>query len=187
MKKKQIRSAAQVTKNPATFGLTELMLTHGSKELHFVVKQNTKKKKKTTFSFQTKLATWGSKDLFISCLPKTNALCSETKCQKKKSFQLLLFFSILTKYQTSSFYHKCTNRHNLNQFLPVPLWGSKLGTKDIHDLGLELTLGESTLSKTNLPFYSVEMLLVNIINNFGDRKVLNESRQLPSNGPMQSY
>ncbi|XWS75268.1 hypothetical protein CRYUN_Cryun01aG0071500 [Craigia yunnanensis] len=78
--------------------------------------------------------------------------------------------------------------HWLKPRLPldtVTLWGSKPGTKNVHNLWLELTLGESTLSNTNLPLCNVEMILVTIINNFNNKKVLYESRQLLSNGTMK--
>ncbi|XVE68654.1 hypothetical protein DITRI_Ditri09bG0086100 [Diplodiscus trichospermus] len=67
----------------------------------------------------------------------------------------------------------------------VTLWGSKPGTKNVHNLWLELTLGESTLSNTNPPLCTVEIVLVMIINNFNNKKVLHESYQLLSNGTMQ--
>lgn len=79
--------------------------------------------------------------------------------------------------------------HWLKPRLPpdtVTLWGSKPGTKNVHNLWLELTLGESSLiSNTNPypPIHTVEMILVTIINN--KNKVLHESHQLLSNGAIQ--
>ncbi|XVF82822.1 hypothetical protein PTKIN_Ptkin16aG0081000 [Pterospermum kingtungense] len=78
--------------------------------------------------------------------------------------------------------------HWLKPRLPpdtVTLWGSKPGTRNVHNLWLELTLGESSLSNTNPPLYTVEMILVTIINNSNNKKVLHESYQLLSNGSMQ--
>ncbi|KAH1064543.1 hypothetical protein J1N35_029530 [Gossypium stocksii] len=75
--------------------------------------------------------------------------------------------------------------HWLKPRLPsdtVTLWGTKPATKNVHNLWLQLALGESTLFNTTPPLYLVEIICVTIINN---KRKLHGSRQLLSDGTMQ--
>ncbi|OMO56599.1 hypothetical protein COLO4_35601 [Corchorus olitorius] len=83
--------------------------------------------------------------------------------------------------------------HWLKPRLPsetVTLWGTKPGTKNVHNLWLELTLGESSiLSNPNSPpICTTEMIFVEIIGNFNNnKKTLYQFSQLLSDGTMQPY
>ncbi|KAJ4841795.1 hypothetical protein Tsubulata_044784 [Turnera subulata] len=60
-------------------------------------------------------------------------------------------------------------------------WGTKPGTKNINNLFLELSQGESTLSDSTPPIRTVHCMVVRILSNATNR-VLLESRQDLSNG-----
>ncbi|KAH7543725.1 hypothetical protein JRO89_XS15G0006800 [Xanthoceras sorbifolium] len=59
-------------------------------------------------------------------------------------------------------------------------WGVKPGTKNVHNLWLELSEGETSLADTTPPLRSVNVVTVRIIGK--DNKILVESRQELSDG-----
>ncbi|CAI9767753.1 unnamed protein product [Fraxinus pennsylvanica] len=63
-------------------------------------------------------------------------------------------------------------------------WGVKPGTKNVHNLWLEISEGETSLADSTPPVRSVEVVIVRIIRN--DGKVLVESHQELSNGDVRT-
>ncbi|OMO56600.1 hypothetical protein COLO4_35602 [Corchorus olitorius] len=79
--------------------------------------------------------------------------------------------------------------HWLKPRLPsdtITLWGTKPGTKNVHNLWLELTLGESSiLSGTNSPVICKEMICVGNFNNNKKKIGLYQFSPQLSDGTMQ--
>ncbi|KAL2556303.1 hypothetical protein Fot_01042 [Forsythia ovata] len=63
-------------------------------------------------------------------------------------------------------------------------WGVKPGTKNVHNLWLEISEGETSLADSTPPVRTVEVVIVRIIRN--DGKVLIESHQELSNGDVRT-
>ncbi|CAI9774214.1 unnamed protein product [Fraxinus pennsylvanica] len=63
-------------------------------------------------------------------------------------------------------------------------WGVKPGTKNVHNLWLEISEGETLLADSTPPVRTVEVVIVRIIRN--DGKVLVESHQELSNGDVRT-
>ncbi|KAL6509218.1 hypothetical protein OROGR_022528 [Orobanche gracilis] len=63
-------------------------------------------------------------------------------------------------------------------------WGVKPGTKNVHNLWLEVVEGETVLTDSLPPIRTVEVVIVRIIRN-GAKKILIESHQEMSNGAVR--
>ncbi|KAL3653735.1 hypothetical protein CASFOL_003416 [Castilleja foliolosa] len=64
-------------------------------------------------------------------------------------------------------------------------WGVKPGTKNVHNLWLEVVEGETVLTDSLPPVRTVEVVIVRIIKNDGTKKLLIESHQELSNGDVR--